>query len=268
MVRRPHYIGLVLVLLLVLMLFKLPSQTATNLKLAVGSLFLPLFGLSASGQTASDHAALALLPRSELIRQNERLRQDNEQLQVRLMQQEEAWRENARLRQQLAWREQTQWNVKLARVIGRDPANWWRTIHIDLGSRDGVQPNLPVMTPKGLVGRTSTVSETRAQIVLLGDPNLRVGALVQETREAGVVLSSSQSALDHGMIDLAYLAGTTGVKPGHTVLTSGDGGIFPKGIVIGTVLDVRQVDFGLAGEARVRLAANLKSLEEVWIMLP
>ena len=97
-------------------------------------------------------------------------------------------RENARLRQLVGWQQQTSWKLKLAKVVLREPANWWRTAQIDLGSRDGLRVNLPVVTPDGLVGRILTVSLTRSQVVLLGDPNCKVSARVEnETRDTGII---------------------------------------------------------------------------------
>ena len=104
------------------------------------------------------------------------------------MQSEETARENARLRQLMGWQRQTPWRHKLANVILREPANWWRTVPIDLGSRDGPRINLPVLTTEGLVGRISSVSLTRSQVMLLGDPNCQASARVEnETRDTGVI---------------------------------------------------------------------------------
>src|SRR6266699_1400220 len=74
------------------------------------------------------------------------------------------------------WEQQHRWKsrLKLAHVITRDPANWWRTVQIDLGSRDGLRTNLTVLTTEGLVGRVHSVGFTRSQVVLVGDPNCKV----------------------------------------------------------------------------------------------
>src|SRR6266478_3271446 len=71
-----------------------------------------------------------------------------------------ALRENEQLRQLLGWSRQMPWNLKLANVVQRDPANWWQTVFIDAGSRDGMRVDLPVMTSAGLVGRISAVYPT------------------------------------------------------------------------------------------------------------
>jgi rod shape-determining protein MreC len=164
MLKRVHYIALSLVVLLTLIILNLPNQTAARLKLAIGSLFLPLFGWTGTAQRLGGQAADTLVPRRELLKQNENLRQENQLLRLQLTQDEEMRRENARLRQLFGWQQQSSRKVKLARVVLREPANWWRTVQIDLGQRDGVQPNLPVLAIDGsLAGRISSVSLTRSQ---------------------------------------------------------------------------------------------------------
>jgi len=269
MLKRPHYIILALVGLLTLLLLNLPHKTASGIKLAIGGFFLPLVGLASSGQQLVAQGVTAIIPRRELLRQNDQLRRDNEQARILALQTQEALRENERLRQLLGWQKQTLWKLKLAKVILHEPANWWRTAQIDLGSRDGLRTNLPVLTPEGLVGRISSVGLTSSQVVLLGDPNCRVSALVQETRDMGMVSSGSAGPLDDSLLDLAiHQANNSNLKPGQTVVTSGKGGIFPPGIPIGKIVNYRSAEYGLYIEARVKLAANLSALEEVWVLFP
>ena len=167
-----------------------------------------------------------------------------------------------------AGRSQTAWKLRLGRVIARDPANWWRSVQIDLGSRDGIKPNEPVLTSEGLVGRIQSVGQTRSQVILLGNPDLRVAALVQPNGETGIINSSSSSPQEDNMVDLDYLSGSSTVRPGQNVVTWGEGGVFPADIPIGKIVDLRAKEFGLATEARVKLAADLGALQEVWVMAP
>jgi rod shape-determining protein MreC len=267
MLKRPHYIALGLVVLLTLAILNLPSQTSARFKQGIGSVFLPLFGLASSAQSFTGTAVDAVVPRGELLKLNDGLRRENQQLRLQAMQAQETASENARLRQLLGWQRQVPWKLKLARVVLREPANWWRTVQIDLGSRDGLRVNLPVLTTDGLVGRVSSVSLTRSQVVLLGDPNCKVSARVDnETRDTGIIGPSGP--LDTEFVGLGFLSRNANLKPGQNVVTSGDGGIFPKGIPIGKVVDVQPADYGLRTEARVKLAANLNALEEVWVMFP
>ena len=178
-------------------------------------------------------------------------------------------RENERLRALYGWTKVSPWKVKLARVIARDPANWWRNIHIDLGQRDGLRTDLPVLTADGLVGRVAEVGEARSRVVLVGDPNCRVAALALEGRVAvdNGVISGGSSVVDPSLVELSYLSRNSGLKPGQMIVTSGLGGVFPKGIPIGHLVDFRSIEYGLYTEARVKLAVNLNQLEEVWVMV-
>lgn len=269
MLKKPQYIAWALVAVVVLIIFNLPTQTMSRFKLAISGMFLPIFGLAGSSQQVLQKTGNVILPRSVLTKENEKLRLENEQLRIQLMQNAELLRENSTLRQAVGWQKQTQRKYKLARVIGRDPANWWRTVTIDAGEKQGIRANLPVLTSEGLVGRIAVVGSSRSLVLLLGDPNLRVGAVVadKDVHETGIIISTS-APLDNNMVDFQYFSRNTAIKPGQTVITSGEGGIFPKGIPVGQIVDLRNKSTELSTEARVKVAADLNSLEEVWVMFP
>jgi rod shape-determining protein MreC len=267
MLKQKNYLALGAVVLAALLILSLPPRATSRLKLAIGSLFLPLLGLAGTAQQLPVAAADAAMSRRELLQVTENLRRENEQLKVAALQAGATARENDQLRSALGWQRQVPWRLKLASVILRDPANWWRTVEIDLGSRDGVTENLPVLTAEGLVGRVSSVGFTRSQVVLLGDPNCKASALVENSaHDLGIVTASGP--LDHSLVELTYLSGNANLKSGQSVVTSGLGGVFPKGIPIGLVMDSRPVEFGLYTEARVKLSANLGALDQVWVLFP
>ncbi len=256
-------------MVLTLLLLNLPDQTVARLKLAIGSLFLPLFGLAGSTQQLAERAGDAVLPRSELLRQLEALRQTNQDLRLQAARAEEIARQNDRLRLLLGWQQQQKrGKFKLASVVLRDPANWWRSVQIDLGRRDGLSTNLPVLAPDGaLVGRVASVSLTRAQVVLLGDPNCKVAARVDSpSRDPGIIRGAGP--LESEFVEMAFFTRSANLKPGQDVRTSGEGGIYPKDILIGKVVDYHSVEYGLEMVARIKLAANPSALEEVWVMFP
>ncbi len=267
MFKQKNYLALGAVVFVAVVLLSLPTRATSRLKLAVGSWFLPLFGLAGAAQQLPTDLADSVLPRRELLRQIDSLRRENQQLRSQAVQSTAVARENDQLRALFNWQRQAPWKLKLAHVVMRDPANWWRTVQIDLGSRDGLRENLPVITDDGLVGRVSSVSLTRAQVILVGDPNCRVSALVENaTRDMGVLIAGG--TLDTSLVELTYLASSANLKPGQSVVTSGLGGIFPKGIPIGQIVDSRSVEYGLYTDARVKLNANLGSLEQVWVLFP
>src|SRR5207247_2181388 len=153
------------------------------------------------------------------------------------------WRENVQLRQAVEWKPRAPWQRRLARVVGQDPANWWRDILIDAGSRHGVRTNMIVLTPEGLVGRVAEVAFDRSRVLMVGDPNCRVATQVLQPTDRSVVAKGivipSSSSFDRTLVDLVFVPGGSVLKPGQSVVTSGDGGVFPKGIAVGHIVDVR-----------------------------
>lgn len=267
MLKRTHSIVLGVVGLLLLLLLNLPSGAASRLKLALGGVFLPLLGLSSAAHSFVDAASYELLPRSTLVDEVRRLEKENAALRVESALGAEAAAENQRLRAQLGSIPRGAWRPRLARVVGRDPTTWWRTCLIDFGARDGAVVNQPVVTAQGLVGRIASVGHSHSQVALVGDASCGVAVLIAETRDHGIV-AGGQSTTDAGVVEVTTFQQTPGILAGQTVLTSGEGGIFPKGLVVGTVMDARPARSGLFTSARVRMGANLNRLEEVWVLAP
>ena len=268
MFKQKNYLALGAVVFVAVLVLSLPTRATYRLKLAVGSWFLPLFGLAGAAQQLPADLADSVLPRRELLKQIDNLRRENQQFKTQAVQTAAMARENDQLRALFNWQKQSPWKLKLANVVMRDPANWWHTAQIDLGSRNGLTNNLAVLSPDGfLVGRISSVGLTRSQIILIGDPNCHVSALVENAAHDIGVLTVS-GPLDTSLVQLTYLASGANLKSGQNVVTSGLGGVFPKGIPIGQIVDARSVEYGLYTEARVKLNADLGSLEQVWVLFP
>jgi rod shape-determining protein MreC len=265
---KPQWLSFGGVLLLVLVLLNLPQAASSRIRLILGTVYLPLFGATSVAGTVVSRARDAVTPRGILLRRTRELEQENRQLHLRLMQTEEALEENRRLRSLLGWREVSPWRLQAARVIARDTASWWRTVYIDAGARDGLQPDLPVLAAEGLVGRLGTVGPVSSEVILIGDPKCRVAVVVREAGENGVLTTLSTGVMDHRLVDLTHLARNTALQPGQTVFTSGLGGVFPAGLPVGTVVDWRTVGYGLYTEARVKLYADTSRLREVMVVLP
>jgi len=259
-------LGIVVVLTLVVL--KLPARTTSQLKLAISGLFLPFFGLAGSAEKLAEKAGNAITPRAALLGQIEQLQAENQELKLRMAQYDVVAKENVRFRQYYGWEKQAPYKYKMARVIGREPANWWRTLRIDKGLRDGVTTNCAVFTTEGLVGRVSDAGFAQAQVVLVGDPNCRVAVLVDETRDHGIIAPASSSPLDPTLVDLSYLPRQSQLRAGQRIVTSGEGGVFPPGILVGFLVDFRSIGYGLYQEARVKVSVRMNALEEVFVKLP
>src|SRR5262249_7907449 len=154
------------------------------------------------------------------------------------------WQENEELRKALRLQRQLPWKVQFARVVLRDPANWWRTVQIDAGREDGVVPGMPVVTLDGvLVGKITQVGSHSSRLALVGDPECGVSAVVQEgaNRDFGVISSGTASVLDGSLVELTYINRPSASKPGQKVTTSGLGGVFPAGILIGHIVETNAI---------------------------
>jgi rod shape-determining protein MreC len=266
MLKQKNYLALGAVVLVVVLLMSLPSRSTARLKLAIGSWFLPLFGLAGAAQQLPADLADSVLPHRELLKQVDLLRRENQQLKEQQIQTAAIARENDQLRGLLGWQKIVPWKFKPANVVMRDPANWWRTVQIDLGSRDGIQTNMPVLTPEGLVGRVSAVNYLNSQVALIGDQSCHVSAVVDNaSQDMGVLVASDP--LDNSLVEMGYLSTKASLKAGQNVSTSGLGGVFPRGIPIGKIADAQSAENGLATGARVKLNANLGALEQVLVLI-
>ena len=267
MFKRPQCIALIAAVVLVLIVLSLPTQTATHLKLGPGRVFLPLIGVASSVRALTDRAADSCY-RVELCLIAWRNSARERTVAYRPVAEQRGLAENGKLRQAIGWQQQTSWKGRWARVVLRDPANWWRTIQIDLGLRDGAATNMPVMTIEGIVGKIDQVGFHSSRVVLIGDPNCEVSAVVENTQDDGVIQADSLTVIDPSIVQLTFLGGQSAAKPGAQVFTSGLGGVFPPGIPIGKIVETNSVSFGMYTEARVKLAANLRHLEHVWVKYP
>ena len=206
--------------------------------------------------------------RRQLARQNEELRRENEVLQRQAQVLGEVGRENLRLHQLLGLKEHTGFRTLSARVIGRDASNWWKSIQIDRGSNDGVRDNMAVLNADGLIGKTIRVSRGESRVLLLVDPNCKVSALLQDSREPGVASGAERAFAFSPRCVMTYVNRDAKIKPGEFVVTSGLGGVFPKGIPIGTVWRAQlNRQTGMYQDVEIKPAVDFRRLEEVLVVV-
>lgn len=173
--------------------------------------------------------------------------------------------ENARLRQALEYQAKSPGRWLAAGVLSArgGAAAVHDTLRVDKGSLAGVCKGAVVMVPDGLVGRVTSVTPHTAEVTLVTDGSLKVACEVEVAggvRPKGILCGGSD-----GTLSLRHLADMAEVPPRSRVLTSGLGGIFPKGIEVGTLLDIRKDSGGLACEGEVLPAVDYSTLEDVFI---
>lgn len=193
--------------------------------------------------------------------EDERLRATNQRLQAELDSLQEIRLANKRLRRLLNFKKDVDIPALPARIIGEDASSWFRTVVIDKGSRDGVREGMPVVAAQGVVGRVAKIAPNASRVLLITDGSSAVAALVQRNRTRGVCRGQG------GELSLEFALRQRDIEVGDRVITSGTGGIFPKGLAIGQVTEVSKENFGLFQTIELDPAVDFSRLEEVLVLL-
>ncbi len=171
---------------------------------------------------------------------------------------EELRRENLRFKQLLEFKDALSYPSTAARVIGWDSSPWKKTVILDKGTRNKLGKDMAVVVAQGLVGRVIEAGPVTSRVILLTDPDSRVSALTDESRAHGVIAGNGSAFLE-----MKYLELDININIGETVLTSGIGGLFPKGLRIGKVESIQKDSDGLHLVAKVNPFVEFSKIEEV-----
>lgn len=175
-------------------------------------------------------------------------------------------RENIQLRSQLQFFRTSERRLVPCEVIARDITGWWQTIRLGKGTGDGIAPNLAVVSSDGLVGKTVDVSARTSDVLLISDPGCKVAAQVARTGAFGVLEGTGPSESGHVICRMKFINRNMPVLAGDEVVTSGLGGIFPKGLLIGYVDRVVTDETGLFQQADVIPKADLGVLTYAFVV--
>ena len=189
------------------------------------------------------------------------LQAENERLRAEIIKMEEYLRENERLSALLGITNAYDLESRGARIISRTTDSWNRTITIDKGSADGLEVGMPVLSADGLIGQTETVGLFTSTVRLLQDPKAGVAVFLQETRVEGILMGSYDGLLYLNLVDPGV-----SVVPGEAVISSGAGGVYPKGFIIGTVASVTQGSSSISQIIVVLPITTVGSFEEVLVV--
>ena len=194
-------------------------------------------------------------------RENMRLRGDIHTLNQRVLEGNEALLANQRLTRLLDMKEHVKEPTIAATVIGADAAPWFRTLVINRGSSDGIREGMAVIAADGVVGQTVKVTSATSRVLLLTDHASGIAATIQRSRARGVVKGKGEM-----LCSLEFTTREEDVKVGDTVITSGIGGVFLKGLPIGEVTMVKRGEYGIFQTVTIRPAVNIPHLEEVLVV--
>jgi len=190
-----------------------------------------------------------------------KFRKQAEALKARLVYVQETIEDNKHYAAISEFRRSQDYSSIVANVIGRDPSNWNASLIIDKGQKDGLRIGQPVVSPLGVVGRIFEIGQNTAKVILVSDPSFSVAAIVQRTRESGLLTGSLQ-----GLCRLEYLTDKADVKVSDRVITSKLSSAFPEGILIGQVQDVQASENSHTVEILIEPAVDLSQLEEVIVI--
>ena len=198
--------------------------------------------------------------------ENAELRQRVEQMENELRESRSATSENERLKGLLDLKESGNYQMVVARVIARDPSMWFDTVTINRGRSSGVELNMPVVTPGGIVGRVVATSPWTAQVMLITDEKAAAGAVVGQLNQSNA-LGSVKGLGQSGLVEMNYVSGLEEVKVGEYVTTTGQDGIYPPGLNVGEVVKVKQGTATTPHVIHIKPGAHLDALEEVAVLL-
>jgi len=194
--------------------------------------------------------------------ENKRLLQLVKDLNARVVAGNEVHQANLRLARLLDMKTTVKAPTLSATVIGEDLTSWFRTLVIDRGSSSGLREGMAVVAADGVVGQVIKVSAASSRVLLLTDHSSGIAATIQRSRARGVVKGKGE-----GLCSLEFATREEDVKVGDTVVTSGVGGVFMKGVPIGEVTMVKRGEYGIFQTVSIRPAVNSAHLEEVLVVL-
>ena len=274
--RDRRYLFVIVLGTFFLVVFNLPSSVSSFLR-----------GLFREGMATYQRAATrtvsgiqrtssAVGSFADAVKERDLFERENADLRGQVRSLESMARDNDELRRLLALRARPGLTTVACEVIARDDGyGWWQTVRLDQGRAAGIRENMPVITPDGLAGRTTEVSENACDVLLISDRNFRASVRFEQEGSFGVMQGGVALQAVHNLDVLCPLAPRQvdfvrkdlQIKPGELVTTSGLGGGFPAGLVVGRVKRTYPDESGLYQHADVVPAADLARLRYVLVVI-
>ena len=259
---------LLLVIIISLVVMNATAAQRSNitfLEKVIRDTYVPLQSGISSFRNNWDGWTAVFSDKRHLQQQVKLLETENSQLSMENQSLQEYKQESFRLRKMLNFdnANREKYDLLPAHLIARSPNNWYECITIDRGSRQGVEKGMPVISPNGLVGRVGSVSENSAQVSLITDREMAVGAIIQKTRETNGIIEGLGDSNELRMINIPYYSK---INEGDRIISSGLSAIYPPGINIGTVMEVSREPNGLLLVAMIKPTVDFNKLEEVFVI--
>lgn len=246
-------LAITLVILILMSIFSFFDNSVISN--AVNSLTKGLFQVSASAAASADTASF-----EELKVENQKLKQENAELREQLADYYDVKSENSRLLKYYDIKKQNpSFTITPANVIMRDANDDFYSFSIDAGASNGISVNDPVITENGLVGRISRVDLSTCLVKTILSPDVKISAIDKKSGDIGIV-SGSASLCDNNLTELAKIADDCKIKEGDMIVTSGEGGIYPKNLIIGKV---KKLGFNSYDTSRYAVIEPYENIERI-----
>ncbi len=254
--------------------FLLPDQLTQTLRRETLELFGPILRAGDQPVQYLAHVNSKLETLDQAEARVESLKQQVATLTVENQMLQNKTTENARLREMLGFRAASPYRLRACRVVSRQPSSWWDTVQVNIGWGD--DPDLakdqPVVSPRGVVGKTGEVSRDATDVILMVNQNCSITATVEGSHDQGIVKGQGNFEEGTPSVKMEYLPKNSSIAPGEFIVTSDISPNFPAGLKIGTVREVPPLNnefptFGLYREAIIEPTADLNQLDELFIVL-
>lgn len=266
--NKPLIITIILLIVLVVLLFSTANGTSSGAQSIFGQAVAPIQQALYSATNGIGAWFDRVFAQGDTEKENAELRAQVAELESQLLDYDRTTKRKRKIKELLNVKDLTEDMPTLtAKVIGKSPGQWVNTFTINVGSDDGIEAFMVVLTDKGLVGRVTEVAPTYSKVMTILDSRSGVPALVERTRDSGVVKGNTTSMGDSGkLLTLEYTGSDTDLMPGDTLITSGLGGLYPKGLPIGEVTEVGRETEGGEQVAYVTSQVDFDRLEEVVVI--
>ncbi len=196
--------------------------------------------------------------------ENKKLKEEIALLRARTNILQEAASENTSLRESLRFKTSNPYGFKLiaAEVISRSPSNWFETVFINKGAKDGLTPDQAVICKDGVVGRTVEVGRFSSKVMLITDPESSIGVMKKGSKDLGIAVGGAMNYLQ-----IKYVAAASTVDTGDKMLTSGMGEVFPRGIPVGVVTKASARDYDIFKYVELKPLTDFARLNKVFVVI-
>ena len=252
--------------LALLLLFTLPGGCTARVKGVFKDILTPVQGFLLRSGRSLKAGADSVRGFGGLAEENRLLKEEVVKLQADSRVRDTLEEENLRLRNLLGFRNQQSIDLISAQIVTRSISGWWQSVGLGMGTKAGIRPNRAVISPDGLVGRTTDISARTAEVLLISDPACNVSARISRTGAFGLVTGHGINLKGYPVARMKFIHKDTPVRVGDEVVTSGLGGVFPRDILIGSVEEVSVAEEGLYQVADILPQAVINLTDVVFVM--